>query len=490
MKSTGFLDDLKNLVGKSVIYGIGSILLKAIGFFLIPLYTRHLSTADFGIMALTSSVSAFMVVIFALELRGAISYFYYNAKGDEERLENNGTIWIAMVSISLVMAVLFDFLGRPIFNLLFHSVPFDPYFRMSIWITFFTVLGQFPQNIFQVRERPIPYVVILFIGTLLNIGLVIYFVVFRNMGVFGYLMGLLIAGGAMAIPNIFVALKNLRLSIRWSVLTQALFYSLPLVPHSLSAWLLELSDRFILEKFVSLSDIGVYSLGYQLGSIVNLFASAVNAAWVPFVFRIVNEDPKNAIGRVSRLATYYILALSMVFLVVALFVREVIIFATPISFHSAYLVAYWVVVAQLAQGLYYVPVNFLFLHKKTQYIPIVTLSSAIVDVLLNLMLLPRYGMIAAAWAGLASKITMVLVVVFISNRVYPVTYEYARLGKLLGAAIALFGFSLFIPSIPITLSLVIKFILFLLFLPSLVFLRFFSDDEKQAVHLFLGRTVF
>jgi O-antigen/teichoic acid export membrane protein len=176
-----------------------------------------------------------------------------------------------------------------------------------------------------------------------------------------------------------------------------------------------------------------------------------------------------------------VLVLSAVFLLISLFVREANFILTSQSFHSAYLVAYWVTLAQLTQGLYYIPVNFLFLRKKTQYVPFVTLASAIVDVSLNLLLIPRYGMIAAAWSGFASKIVMVIVVSLIANKVYPIPYEYVRIGKLLSVVLALFATSLLIPSGSLWVSLAEKSALFVSFPLFLYCLQFFTPDEKHGI---------
>ncbi|MBM3138559.1 MAG: hypothetical protein FJZ98_10280, partial [Chloroflexi bacterium] len=258
----------------------------------------------------------------------------------------------------------------------------------------------------------------------------------------------------------------------------------------LSSWLLELSDRFILEKFVPLAQIGIYSLGYQFGSIVNMAASALNAAWTPYVFRITDQDPENSKIRVARLATYYVLVLAVVFLIIGLFVRDVNHIATEQSYHEAYLVTYWIVVAQLMQGLYYLPVTVLFLIKKTKYIPIVTLASAVVDITLNLVLLPRFGMLAAAWAGFASKVVMVLIVSLIANRLYPIPYEYGRLFKLLLGVIMLFVAGLFVPFTSLWLSLGAKVVLFLLLPAVLALLKFYTSDERDRLRLALHRITF
>ena len=104
-----------------------------------------------------------------------------------------------------------------------------------------------------------------------------------------------------------------------------------------------------------------------------------------------------------------------------------------------------------------------------------------VDVSLNLLLIPRYGMIAAACSGFASKIVMVIVVTLLTNKVYPIPYEYVRIGKLLSVVLALFAASLLIPSGSLWVSLAEKLALFMSFPLFLYCLQFFTSDEKRGI---------
>jgi O-antigen/teichoic acid export membrane protein len=475
--NTKLIGDLKSLTGRSLVYGIGSIVLKGLSFLLIPLYTRYLSTTDYGIIAITGSVITVLSIIFSLELRGSIAYFYFNANGEQQRRRTNGSIWLAMVMIALIMAILAELNGCRIFGLIYKEIPYQPYFRMAVWTAFFLIFAQMPMNLFQVREKPVYYITLTVISTLLNLVLVIFFVVIRKMGAYGYLLGSLLSAALMIVPYSVIALRQISFAFDWKIIKSVLLYSLPLVPHSLSAWILDLSDRSILEKFVPMGDIGIYSLGSQFGSLIALIASAINFAWVPFIFRLFEQDPENASKRIASLVTYYVLFLSFICLGLELFVRDILQFMAAPAYHAAYLVTYWVLAGQFLTALYYIPVNFLFLKKKTQWIPLITITSGIVDIGLNFLLIPQYGYLAAAWAGVISKIFMLVIVFVLTLRIIQIPYEYRRVALMIGWMVCIVFIGMLMPSYSEITHIFVGLFLIIAYPVGLIVFGFLNDHE-------------
>ena len=467
-----------------MIYGAGSIVLKLINFILIPVYTRFITPNEYGLLAITSSVLAVFMILYSLEMRGAINFFYTRSDRPEIRNRNISSIWLAMISFALLMAVLFDTFGEKASAILFISVPYSPYIRIVIWTAFFTVFSQVPQVLYQVKESPIPYVILLVANALLNIGLSVYFIVVMRLGALGYLLGAFISSFVMSVPYLIITLRMIRPSFGWRQLVPILAYSMPLVLHSLSAWLLEYSDRLIMEKFIPLSQIGIYSLGFQFGAIVNLFSTAVNTAWVPLIFRLDSQDPEHSKARISRLVTYLITSVAFIFIILIIFVREINSLATPPEYKYAYQIAYWVALGQLFHGLYYIPVNFLFLRGKTKFVPLITIGSAVIDVFLNIALLPHFGVIAAAWAGCFSKMIMLTLALLISHRVYPFKYEVNRLVKLIIIVTIIFFINLLMPEYSLGLSLTLKSMLVLVTIPILFLANYFTQEERLFISSF------
>ncbi|MGH7580091.1 MAG: oligosaccharide flippase family protein [Gemmatimonadales bacterium] len=437
MRPAGVGSALRKLVGASAVYGLGSVLVRGLAFALLPLYTRYLDPAAYGVVALTVTCTIVLGMLYPLGLRGAVSRMYYEAGTAEERKERVGTLWIAMVVSSACMALLLDRAGPTLAAALLPEVPFHPYLRLAVWTAFLGVLGLTPLVLLQAQERPAAYVAVT-IWTALTTTAITVWLVLRGGGAEGYLRGALIGAALAAVPYLALTFRQIRPVFRVRVLVPALAFSLPLVPHALAGWALEMSDRAILARLVSLHDVGVYSLGYQLGAAMGLLTAAFNAAWVPFLFGTLKDEGESAQPKLARLGTYYAIARCFAGLGWSLLVKHAITLIAGPEFREAHGVTPWVVAGYVCSGLYLVPTNLLFWRQRTRVIPLVTLVAGSVNIGLNLWLVPRYGAIAAAWSTLAAYAVLLTLTWRSAERIHPFPYEYRRLGLMAGLALALF----------------------------------------------------
>jgi O-antigen/teichoic acid export membrane protein len=220
------------------------------------------------------------------------------------------------------------------------------------------------------------------------------------------------------------------------VLRAALLFGVPLVPHQLAGWVLELSDRAVLERYVPLSALGIYAVGYQVGLVMSVLATSANGAFAPYMYAADAEHGAEESGRrVARLATYYALALSAAAAALFTLSGDVVRLLASPAFADAEAVARPVVLGQLAAGLYYVPTNLLFLRHRTAVLPLITGSAAAANIGLNLWAVPRFGYVAAAWTTLVAYLLMLAAAHLAASRTAVVRYEWRRLA-VVGAALA------------------------------------------------------
>ena len=437
MRPSGVGSALRKLVGASAVYGLGSVLVRGLAFLLLPLYTRYLSPAEYGIVALTVTCTVVLGLLYPLGLRGAVSRTYYEGGTVEERRERVGTLWIAMILSAAAMALLLDRAGPSLAAALLPEVPFHPYLRLAVWTAFLGVLGLTPLVLLQAQERPLAFV-LLTLWTALATTVATVWLVVKGGGAAGYLQGALVGAGLAAIPYLALTMGQIRPVFRMRVLLPALAFGLPLVPHALAGWALEMSDRAILTRLIPLHDVGVYSLGYQLGAAMGLVTTAFNAAWVPFLFGTLKDEGEAAHPKLARLVTYYAVALCFVGLGWALLVEHAMALLAGPQFRDAYRITPWVVGGYIFGGLYLIPTNLLFWRRQTRVIPLITLAAGAANVGLNLWLVPRYGAIAAAWSTLAAYALLLVLTWKSAERLHPFPYEYRRLGLMAGLALALF----------------------------------------------------
>jgi O-antigen/teichoic acid export membrane protein len=471
---------LRKLIGASAVYGLGSVLVRGLAFLLLPLYTRYLRPAEYGVVALTVTVSVILGMLYPLGLRGAVSRTYYESGTVEDRKQRVGTLWIAMLLSAVVMALVLDRAGPSLAAAVLPEVPFHPYLRLAVWTAFLGVLGITPLVLLQAQERPVAYVAVT-IWTAVTTTAVTVWLVVRGGGAEGYLRGALIGAALAAVPYIVLTMRQIRPVFRVGVLMPALAFSLPLVPHALAGWALEMSDRAILTRLIPLHDVGVYSLGYQLGAAMGLLTTAFNAAWVPFLFGTLKQEGEAAHPKLARLVTYYAIALCFIGLGWSLLVKHAIVLIAGPEFRDAYRITPWVVGGYVCSGLYLIPTNLLFWRQRTRVIPLVTLAAGAVNVGLNLWLVPRYGAIAAAWSTVVAYAVLLLLTWRTAERHHAFPYEYRRLGLIAGLALALFLTGQLLPSPSPALEVAGRVLLWLAFPFGLVALGTLDQAELAGL---------
>lgn len=469
--------DLKNIGLKSMIYGSGTVLLRVINLLLLPLYTYYLTPEEYGIVAIGASLTALLSIIMPLSLYSAIVPFFFKIDSSVNRRKMMGNIWFGMLASGFLISLVLQIFGHKLFTIVFPQLLFVPYGQISIWTAFFTIFSFLPLGIWQAEEKPTKYIFWTTLTLFLTVGFTILFVVIFRLGAIGYLSGTLAANLIVAIPFTVITLKNIDLKINFSDLKEAAIFSLPLLPHGLSNWVLAVSDRAILQFYVSVSALGIYSLGYTFGMIQIFVGTSITQAWIPFLFKRVAEEGKASESRISRMITYFVFFYSFLAVGLSFFSREIVYLLTNQSFHSAADIVPIIVMSYLWNGLYIIPLNFLMLKSKTVLIPLVTVPAALINIGINISLVPYFGIIAAAWATFFAFLSQLIIVQILAFKAYPFPYESRRIAIVLSVAVFIIFVSMLLSFSPLT-NFFLKILSFVLFPILLYFCGFFLEDEK------------
>jgi O-antigen/teichoic acid export membrane protein len=317
---------------------------------------------------------------------------------------------------------------------------------------------------------------------LFRVGLNIVFVVYLGRGVAGIFLATLLANLVYAVPYTWIAWRGMRAAFDRSLLRGSLAYALPFVPHRLSNWVLNVSDRIILENYVPLDALGLYTVGYRFGLTLAALLDAVNLAWVPFYYKTAKEEGGQ--DALARLVTYYVFALTFLTLGTVLLSREVVYLMAAPSFHPSYRVVPPVAIAYGLHGLYLVMVSGPSYVKKTGQIPMYTGIAAVVNIAINVLLIPRYGMMVAAWSTMIAFLVRAVLISLFSLRVFPLGYDWRRMGLTVALGIGL-GMGWFIDSGTWWGNLGAKVALLAAFPPA-VWVLLLTAREKAGVRA-LGR---
>ena len=452
-----------------------------LAFLLIPLYTAYLTPADYGILAVTTTLGAVLTVFYLQSLEAAFSRYYYEYTDDESRRGYFGTIWILMVGSGLAASLLIEALGQPLSHFVFKDIPYVPYIRLVVGITFIgnSSFLLFPA-LLRVREKPGAFVALSLASFLVNTALIIYFVVGEQRGALGNLEGRFLAGLLLAVPVTILYLRQAKLHWSWPQAKASLQYALPLIPHLLSLWILNLSDRMVLQNYVSLNDVGIYSFGYQIASVLNLIVYSLANAIGPFFFKTAGQPEGPKI--LSRVNTYYWLATMILGLGLAVIAKDaLIVIASRPAYHIAYQVVPWVVLGFTMRAFYFVFSTCLYYAKQVKSLAIITVVSGLLNVGLNLLFVPQYGYMAAAVNTFIAYAFQSAIMYFLAQRAYPIPYEYIRVAKMSVVGIGIYFVAAALPVFPLWLDLIVKVAVVMSCPIWLTLTGFWTTDEVELL---------
>jgi O-antigen/teichoic acid export membrane protein len=483
---------IRKLFEQASTYAFGDIVTKAAGLLLLPLYTAFLAPTDYGILAIAAVVSTFFTVTATLGIRGAALKFYFDFAEEVDRRAFFGTVLLFYVVVPGVFLALIELGGRRWLTTLIPDVSYDPYLRIALWTAYvLAVATELPQEIFRAADRARSY-------TLLNVSLffvstafVVWQVVLLGRGAEGALVGRLIGAVVVSAWSSVWLLRYVRFEICWRSLGRALAYSTPLVPHFLSHWILSASDRAILQAFVPLADVGIYSVGYTVGAMVSIIAIAGNNALIPHFGSIdgSRRDPEVEV-RVVRLVKYYVAGVSIAALGVALFSKELILVATPTGYHGAIQVVPWVVLGYLLMAFYYPAMNVITLIVgRTRAVGLVTMAAAGLNIFLNLALIPFFGIVGAAMATAVSYGALSLIMLLYARHLHPLRFETSKAAGAIALAVGLFIVAWGLAPDRLIISLIGKLLTMAAFVPLLYVVGFFDPPERRLIRSILARGV-
>lgn len=425
---------IKRLTQHSLVYGLGHVLARSLGFLLIPLHTNVLASDLYGMASLLFSSMAVMTILYGFGLDSAFLRYYILARtpADKRRIFATAFWSITLVAAFLSLAAWAG--ARPIAEWLFERPGYSHLVRLAAASLFCDALAFLPLLLLRAQERSVPFIAQRFANVALSFLLNYIFLINLGRGLAGIFEANLIAALLSCALVLPLTLRHLMPALDRSTLITLLRFGLPFLPSTLAVVAIDQLDRFLLRLLTDLQTVGIYSAGYRLGLLMSLLVTAFRFAWVPFFMNTAEDAGAKAVF--ARVLTYFMLVCALIFLAMSLFLDEIVRLRLG-SFHL-FGEAYWsgmfiVPIVMLAYWLYGVAQNFLAgitLQEKTAYFPLITGASLFVNAGANLLLIPLFGMAGAAWATVAAYAVMTLLSYVISQRLYFIAYERLRLAKI------------------------------------------------------------
>lgn len=476
------IENLKNLSRHSFIYTFSTFIQRALGLIMLPVYTDTAylaSKSSYGDYSLVYVFIAFMNIIYLYGVDAAFLRYFFLGRFRREDVFK--TAFTAVMSTAFLFSVVLLLFAEGIASVVFAEEGYAIFIRITAGILFFDTLSNLPYLVLRAEEKSIRYTAIRIGRFITELILNIVFVVVLKKGVIGILYANIVAAALNYIVLIPFQWKYLKGVFQKDVLKEILSFGLPMIPNGLAYLVVEVSDKFLMSRLLNKEILGIYSANYRFGSALLLIVMAFRTAWQPFFLKMATLPEAKEIY--SRVLTYFsMLGVAIVILVSYFFTY---IARIPVAPGKTLLgEAYWdgitiipvILTSYLIYGIYVNLTVGIYIEKKSRLMFIFTGLAALVNVGSNLYLMPRFGMMGAAFATFFSYMTMAVSIFIANQRIYPIHYEWGRLALLfayLGILLAcLYAFDL---------SLLYRIVL--VFVSPLVLLPFGIIKRNELVYL-------
>lgn len=406
-------------LGKNtILLFIGNFASKLLSFFLVPLYTYYLTTSEYGISDLLSTTVSLLVPFLTLVASEAVLRFTLDKEIDKAQI----------LTISNVITCCGFFLLLLISPLLQKVVPFSDYYHYFLLDYIFMALATNLEQFVKGLEHIFTFVFCGVLQTLVSISLNILLLVVFNMGIKGYLIAIITSSAAV---TIFITIKERiwrywvkPFSISKRLWHEYILFCLPLVPNSLSWWISDSSDKYILQLFWGASLTGIYSVSYKIPSIISTISGIFTGAWQISAVDDFGSDESNKFisGVYDKYSSLFFASAPLI----VLFTRPLAKFLFSKDFFNAWpysvILIYSAAFHSLAGflGVIYTTA------RKTRMIFVTTLLGAVGNIIMNFAFIPRWGAYGAAVATLISYILVWLVRLFDSRKIVPIQLKLKR----------------------------------------------------------------
>jgi O-antigen/teichoic acid export membrane protein len=429
------IERLKELLRHSAIYGLGSIVARVVGVLLLPLYTRYLSPADYGLIETLVALSAVLTALVAQGMKSAFFRFYFDSADEERRLLVVRTaFWYVMAAATAVLVAGVALAG-PISWLLFGTHDHAGLVAAAFVGLWAAMNYEQMTSLFRVEQRSTAYVTATLANVTVTIAATVLLVVVFDKGPVGVIVGNFT--GTLIVYGALLVYRRRRLGLQFdrSLYRAMNRFGLPLVPSAVALWLTNFSDRFFLVKLADPHEVGLYSIGVRIASAILLLLTAFRMAWPAFAYSI--EDDREAQRTYSFVLTYVVFVTCWLALALGLLAPWIVRLIATRPFYPAQNVVAPLAFGVAAFGAYVVVQIGTGRARRTASNWVVTGLAAVVNVALNLALIPPFGRVGAAVAMVSAYTLLFLAMAWRANRVFPVEYQWRRVATLAAAAVGL-----------------------------------------------------
>lgn len=469
---------LKTFFKHGLVYSASIFLSRGLSIILLPFYTRVLTPNDYGIIDIMTITTTLVSYIITLEIAQAIARFYHETNESNGRIEYSSTaFWftIFMYTLFLIMALVFS---NPFSILLLDTSELSSLFRVTLFYIWWNGIFYFLQNQLRWSIQPKKNALINILDSSFSIAITILLVLVFRMGVIGVFYGLL-SGKIVAGVLAFIYTKSdFQFVFKWNKLKEMLYFSVPLVPSSVGVFANLYISRIAIKELMSLTEVGIYGIGYRVATCVGLLLTGFQGALTPLIYATYKDEKIKT--EIARLFHYFIAGALMIFLTLSIFAKEILIVFTTPRYYEAEKVIPYLVISVLVFGSY-IFFPGLAIAKKTRRIAFINILAGVINTVLNFVLIPIIGIIGAALATLISSFTVAVLYFMWGQKSYFIPFKWFNIALAIGTTVSILIFCSLFNINNLFIMLFIKVLLVLICMGLVTYQLIERNDLKKIL---------
>lgn len=396
-------EQLKDIFSIGKYYFVGSVFQKIIPFIFLPIYTKYLTPADYGIYSLLVVVNTWAEKLINSPVGNGVTRYYHNPEIAGKRGEMVFSGWAYAVFTSTIIAAIFYFFSDTLSQLILGTSEYGKAIQLFALNLILNPLGVLMYSLLRVKGNAKPFVAISILSSIISSVCQLIFLVYYDLGFVALIYGLIITAFINLIGLIGYTIKDLKFSFEISLLKRILYFGYPLVIAALVAVLSKSIDRFLLNKQFGLEEVGLFSFGVKIASIILIIlTNPLKQTLLPIIYKLENnvEQQHTFVKRFTPLVFFAVL---FVCIGISVYSKEgVELLASDPSFYTA-----WIVVPILAFSSSNEATQIFFgygmaMANKSSLISFTSILVLIITIISLVILISPLGMVGVAisyWIG-------------------------------------------------------------------------------------------
>lgn len=484
MSKIGAGGQLRKTATHSAIYAIGTIISRLTGLVMLPIYTRYLSPADYGVIELLSMAIEITGILVGLRISQAMFRFYILEEDGDEKKKIVSTVLLTALAASFSGASILYIAAEPLSALIFGSSEYQYEFQLFSFTLITNAVISVGQAYMRARQKPILYVLIGTITLVIQVVLNVIFVVMMEMHVKGVIYSALGSGAVVAIGYLLYIFSSVGFYFSGTIARRLISFIAPLILASLGAFYVAYADKYFIRMFGSLTEVGLYALAARVTAIIGMVYQSFNSSWSADRFEIVKH--KNAKIIFSQVFRFLSAALVIMGVGLALFAGDLFHIMTSQEYYSAANIVPFLVLASIART-YVLFCNFgIMLGERTRHIAEANWLKVVVSSVGYILLIPYLGVYGAAITLLVGSLVELYWVNKKAKQEYDMELRWHAVGILFAAGFlcVLIGFLMPIGGLIWFWS---RLVLFIFFIYLIYELPVWHDSDRELIKASIKR---